>query len=999
MPYERVDIPLNAGLSQKVDDKALKPPGLAVAQDVQFDDIGGIQTRPQYQAIVDDAGNTISNIRKIVPYGDELVAFTDTKIYSYASGDGLWIERDEYLAPKVEEKARFVTNGDQYDCDRCEKDGVIFYSWTINNSLTARSYIAAVDAETGTVKLAPQDLGAYTQNVRMLASIATVFVVWTNSNTGDLHVRSYDPTDLSFDTTSQNLTGGENISICSDGAAGCYIATRLSTTSYDLRHCTFDAILDDSASRTTTVSGPIAIAYDPLNEKLVVVFNNGTAVKADVYDGDLTSDSTDTAVGTASSATVNQIDVILTGPGAFDVAWSAGEATDDSDFFTRYNSLTYSGSLSAGTDTAIVRRCGLASKLFRHNGESFVWLVFAARSEGEIEAQLQNTYLLYRVDGTLIGKAVPSQAGGFSETTGHLPQVQSLGSNRYAFCGQYRRIIPLGSSSETWVNFQLGSTTSGSKRKGYEARSPQDVVLTFDSDEARRTALLGETLYISGSMLMQFDGRELHEVGFLNYPFNLSIVPTGSATLNGTYNWQQTWSYFNHKGEFERSTTATIYSQAMSSDKASITYIPLHTTRKDDDSNPVTVEIWRQVANADIDADFFLTNSKDPASTGDNSHIANEPAIISAGVYYDALSDTDLEKREPYPENGGLTLENLAAPGCTIVKATQDRLFLAGIPGNPHKIVYSKLRSPGEIAAFHDILSLELPPEGGKITALEFLNETLVVFKENAIYMVSGEGYDNGGNGTNYGPGRILSSDVGAVSQEAVVVTPKGILFKSSKGWYLLNYGWAVGYAGGDVSDFDSETINSCHVMESQHQVRCVSDSRTLVWDYLADQWAEWTISSVSACVWDGAHHYVNANEDGVLAQATNHSGSGDLPQLDIETAWIKLAGLQGYSLVRYLYVLGEYLGDHRLQIRVAYDYVDTWVEDKIWTVSPASSGPLQVEHGFTRPKCEALKIRITALGDELEPPVTKALNLTGLTLEYKLKGTSYRGLPSAQKQ
>src|SRR5690606_37524840 len=106
--------------------KALDAPGLAVARDIQFDDLGWIQTRDQYQEILSAAGNTISDIRKIAAYGDELVAFSKDKLWSYASGDGLWTERAEHLAVNVEETPRFVTTGEQYDCDRAELNGVIF---------------------------------------------------------------------------------------------------------------------------------------------------------------------------------------------------------------------------------------------------------------------------------------------------------------------------------------------------------------------------------------------------------------------------------------------------------------------------------------------------------------------------------------------------------------------------------------------------------------------------------------------------------------------------------------------------------------------------------------------------------------------------------------------------------------------------------------------------------------------------------------------------------
>ena len=353
-----------------------------------------------------------------------------------------------------------------------------------------------------------------------------------------------------------------------------------------------------------------------------------------------------------------------------------------------------------------------------------------------------------------------------------------------------------------------------------------------------------------------------------------------------------------------------------------------------------------------------------------------------------------------------LTLANLPPPPATVIASTQDRLILAGIAANPNRIVYSKLRGKGEVASFSDALYIDLPPDGGKITAIDFLNETMIVFKQSAIYALPGDGFNNNGGGQNYGPSRLLDSDVGAISAEGVVLTPKGLLFKRSKGWFLLNHGWQANYVGRGVDAYDTDTIVACHAMDSQHQVRCVSSSRTLIWDYLIGEWIAWTTTAVDATMWGNVHHLVNSAADGVLAQAATYSGSGDLPGLDIETGWIKMGELQGFKLVRNILILGEYLGAHDLRVRVAYNYNETasgptWVDDKTWTVSPTTiNGPLQVRHGPSRPKCEAIKIRITAQAiGATTHPVTQALNLTGLSLEVALKQGAFANLPATQKQ
>lgn len=1080
MPYETIDIPLAAGLNTKADSKAMQPPGLAVAKDIQFDDIGGIQTRPQYQAIADAAGNTIADIRKVAVYGDELVAFSKDKLWSYASGDGLWTERADYLAVKTDEFARFVSTGEQYDCDRAELGGVIMYCWTEDTQSGTTSYVAAIDKATGAVKMGRTALDAAQVRPRLLAGSTRLYLLcYEGAGADTLVCRAYDPSDLSVLSSAASVVGldGYDAIINPVDTTEVLAVASLGTT-YAIISFQEAATAATEQTRTVTTDGAIAIAYnDAATDEIAIVYTDTGQIKADFYSAAYVSVANDIAVGAGVGVTTNQIAAIYqTSDSKLRVFWSNSESTGfSSAFTTETNTCTNAG---ADTESTFAMRCGVASRAFLHDGRVYVWITFAGISTGAITAQLQNSYFLYRDDRTIVAKAVATNGGGFVTTTAHLPNVQSLGSNQWAWCAVLRRIVPLGQD-----------------QKGYAARSPQDVVFEFDSDEARRTAQLGDTLYIAGGNLSQYDGSSLVEVGFHIFPWHLQVAVGAAGNLTGTYNYLQTYNWYNAKGEVERSTTASIAtSSAMTADKGTATGVNLHVTAKTGDAGEVSIEYWRQVADAAFGAPFYLISSKDPASTGDNKYMENDMDDGTATSLTDNVSDADLISKETFPENGGLVLENLSPPSASIIIATQDRLILAGIPGHPNRFAYSKLRGDGEVASFHDSLYGDLPPAGGDITAIAFQSETMIMFKQTAIYAVPGDGYDNNGGGQNYGPARILNSDVGAESMEAVALTPKGLLFKSSKGWYLLN-GWSADYVGGAVAEFDALAVKSISVMESQHQVRCAVTGKTLVWDYLADEWSEWTVATVDALVWDGDHSCVNTAVDGLIAQASTHSGAGDLPQLDIETGWIKLAGLQGYGLARRLLVLGENRGAHDLRIRAAYDYVEkdsagpetlitggeivtglivkagsnyidvvstagytatgtitvldpafgatedieytsitatrftlatpttidlrptgvgdstvndailagpTWIDDKTWTVSPTTvGGPLQVEHGLSRPKCQSVKFRITAQAvGTTAAPVTKALNLSGLSLEMKIKNSNFgRAMGASQKQ
>lgn len=998
-----IDVPLAVGLSEKSDPRALEVGALSVCENAEFDELGGLQTRKPFVKFLDQAGNAVTPIRKLAVYDDELVAFTDVAIFSYAKSTQTWTQRAEYLAPKLTEKTRFVDNAEQYDCDRVELNGVVVFAWVQNIAGTELSHIAGLDAATGAVLLGPAAFGATSQLLRLAATtnrIAAVYKIATPA----IRVRLYDPADLSSTTVVDHAVGSAIVSldVVAKGASLAVVAQLTSGTSYEVAVTDETPTVTASATKARTCDGPISIDVDA-DGAYAISRVNGTAIEGDFLTSALADNGVSIALGTATGATVNQLTVKYRSVQdssqyrAYSL-WSSDEGTSGglANFTLEYNWC--SDPVTLGTKAVLVRRAGVASHAFDHDGKICVWVAFGASSiSGALTAQVQNSYFLYRDDGLIIAKAATNVGGGHANTEGHLPGVQALGSNIYAWCGVERGVMALGQG-----------------QKGYSAKSPREIVLELDSNEARRATQMGRTLYITGGMIAQYDGQSCVEVGFHVHPTEISFVFQNAGTRTGETYFRQTAGWFNAKGELDEGTTATFYPQTASShlDAYFSLVYGIHITAKTGAAGEAFAQLWRNEVAGGPGAPFYLVTSPDPSSTGDNSYIENDPTAASiASAYVDSLTDAELISKRIDPETGGL-LENLAPPPATILAATQDRLFLAGISDAPHRVAYSKTRSEGTIAAFHEALAFDVPAVGGPITALAFLNETLIVFKQTAIYAVTGDGYDNAGGGQNYGPARLLSIDVGATSHDLIALTPKGLLFHSSKGWYLLNHGWSAGYVGAPVSTFDDDSFLSVHVMDAQHQVRCVSTSRILVWDYLVNQWVVWSTADapLSSVIWGGVQHYAYAyrtTTDQVRSQRADWDENVDPYGLDIETPWIKLSGLQAFQSVRRLLLLGEYRSPSSVRIRVAYNYEETeedgitWLDDKTWTVDPtAVGGPMQLRHTPMRRKCQAIKIRITARdAAKTDAPLGEAFKLTGLSLEIGIKPGAARHLPAAQKQ
>lgn len=1006
--WQTISIPLGYGLNQKADPRALQPPELSRLVDGQIDELGGLQTRYPFALqsgpldIFGGGSITGSDVRRVVENGDELLLFTKDELYSRLSGQSKWSLRGTHLAVKVEEAPRFIAPGDQVEGDRAELSGTIVFAWRDGTSV----YVAATDKSTGSVLMSPTAI-ATSQRPRLVALSTKILLFTVNSAGTELAARALDPAAPATAVAGAATTvfGTDGTFTFDDyydvtrviGADQAVFACRL-TASTSYRVGTLTAGLTLAGANVARVcDGPIAVSCTPDGVSVQVVRSDGTDIEGDLITISSLADTAhvNTAIGTvvtdATQIAAAHQTVLSSGEYRCQVFWGDVSLTR-----TKTNWVDTGGNL--GSESVLVYLTHPASRAFDHDGSVYVNVAFAGESStvggmnvfGQ-RAQLQNSYFLYRDDGFLVAKQTMFRAGGYP-TTAHLPGVAlTSGTTVYSWCGTERRIIPLG-----------GDHT------GYADRGPRDITLTFDSNDARRCVRMGGTMYIAAGEVLQYDGVRLAEVGFHYFPYYIDLnEDLVNGTMDeGTYYYKGAYRWDNGVGDTERSTTATVAGLDIGASPGSVDLTSgtmLYITHKE----KVAVEWWRTLKDPTDDASFYLITSKDPTvTTGANCYIENDTTTGTMAAFDDELVDDDARRNETHPENGSV-LESIAPPAASIIAASERRLFLAGIAGEPHRVWYSKLRNEGDVAAFNDALAVDIPPEGGLITALAMHNETLVVFREHATYVLLNDGFDNVGGGQNY-VARRVPGDVGAVNHESVAATHRGLIFKSSKGWYLLNNGIQLEYIGGPVCDYDSQTPLAVQVTQSQHQVRILTASRMLVLDTVASDalgrpiWFEWSIADgAHACMWNGAHVYLTTS--GVKAQQTSYTSL--TYGMDVEWAWIKFADMQGFAKVNQIQILGEYRSAHRVRVRLARDYWKdgdgTYFQDKTWTVSPTTVGAREkLKHGPSVRSVEALKIRLTILGPGSDStPSGEALRLSGLSLEVGFYPGLNRMLPSAQRQ
>ena len=553
----------------------------------------------------------------------------------------------------------------------------------------------------------------------------------------------------------------------------------------------------------------------------------------------------------------------------------------------------------------------------------------------------------------------------------------------------------------------------GYGRVGYSARTLVDIEVEFDAAEARRTAHFGQSLYIAGAQLSNYAGGSpvafgevspLPEVGFHIAPWSADIdANSGTGDVEpGTYAMKKTLQWDNAAGERDRSTSAAVGQEVMAATgffEFELIPSPQATNKVD-----IAVRSWRTVKNPPVGAPMYAASSLDPADTaGANAYVvADVTAQHSPGAGWDDyLADEDLVKNQSDPENYGV-LEHISPPSCSIVVSHYDRLLVAGIPGLPNVVAYSKFRTDGSMAGFNSTLACAVPEDTGPITAVAFLNETMVVFCTTGVYVLPGQGLNDLGQGTNYGPAQLIAADVGAEKQELVATSSDGIIFKSSKGWYLLTRGWEVQYIGKAVEEYDDDTWLSAHILEDRRELRLLSTSRCMVYHYEEKQWSEWTITDAiaPAVIWNGDWVYLAS--DGLVytedADYTNCDYS-----LDVELPWMTFAELLNRQKVGWFELLAEYRSACRIRVRAAYNRNPAWVDDKYWTPTGLSAGAaIMFRHGLRYPNSESVKIRLTdAQVGSADPPAGESYQLAGLAfgVGFFRKKRLWHGLAAANKQ
>ncbi len=543
----------------------------------------------------------------------------------------------------------------------------------------------------------------------------------------------------------------------------------------------------------------------------------------------------------------------------------------------------------------------LGSKSFRVGDEVFCWLRSA------------NAGTHY-----LVGGVYQPQVSGYADREEATARVTSEGN--YAI--PLVLPDPLNELTYTWIRpFNTGQTYA---RGGNVRSGDLDFLPSFTAVQ------FGQSVYLSGSAVRNYDGVELGDAGFQDYPvISSAVVGTSDGyMIDGNYYFRVYPVRYNRRGERFQG--------------AAVTYGPVEIDTSGGVLNKITLTIATlpDTNHDDVQFEVYRTESGGTTFYLDGV-VAND--LTTATVEYTTTRidtstppvDTDLIRQRADSHAPGLgaqaELEEWGPLGCSMLAVSGDRLWGAGGQVPAGVVQYSKLHEDGEGAGFDDLAGFQtVDTEGNAVTSVARMNDFTVVFEADQLFVITGAGPDNYGRGQF---GQIITLADGATTHAGTVLTPAGLVFWGAKGPRLLG----TGLEG--VRDISIPVHALTEGMDptgvrldvTRHEVIWyTADGDALLWNYLADsRWARWNGLHVAGCS-DAA--LVTTDGFLLIEDPDEYTDNGAAITFKWRTGNLRAEQiLQGSTLLRAVGVVGEFVGSHELRVRIYFNGSPLWTDEWTW--------------------------------------------------------------------
>lgn len=993
LDFQNVSIDFTGGIARKQNEKLVLPGKLKTLENGWFAEDGSISPVYGSTALSNSilGGGSLSAADALATYRDELVRIASNSLYVYTSSG--WVLRgsaNDATAGTLERTQVVRNSASQTAYDMASTGGVTVYAWAEAADTSAGGLstyymkAAAFDEATGVRLMADatldtQSAGNRVYGVKCVAVSGAIFVFWWS---GD-GAASGTITGVALLTASPTAFGSPAV-----------IAEVAGTVPTDPTKPAFDAVTDGtgnsavmalsgSGSNTTLVQvnrsgSTLSVAGSPAKTNIAGASSYLTLIRASsgnfvvVRTTDyFVRSSTFAAVlaATTFDASNTRQPVIGTTNGtAFTVI-----GYDSTNVVSRKTTLTESAVTVAAAN--FIRTAIPSGKPFVLSSRLFVPMVFVPYGGGSNTTVQPCGVLVDTSSGVAVARVLSGRASHAEAVTSFAGRPSAIvsGSTASFLASERGRLAVTVESSGTVRDV----TRVGVSRMGFELTGMASVSRTE----------VGKGLFVAGALPMLYDGISLTEHGPHQFPENLtSTAGAGGSLSTGTYQWRGVYEWLDAAGQLHRSAPSPAISVSVTSGQSKKIRVPTLKLTRRTGARAVAVHLFRTEANGTI---FYRSSSITAPRLSDSTTDYIE--------FDDGTADTTLVSNEILYTQAGAP-DTIAPPACRFAHVHRNRLFIGGLE-DPSEFWFTSSIEDGEAPRFTDEFTARIE---GNLAGFGTIDDKLVLFGESKIYAVAGDGPDALGQNDSFTEPQDILAPVGCADWRSVVSTDAGLFFLGSDGCiWLLTRGLQCVPIGEDVKDLVTAAsfTRALHVKHLR-QVRFYFSNTRLDFDLLFQQWsavgqgyaddAAVLASTVYRCALESVTRETPSSyEEFTLANQT--------PDLIVETAWIKTAGLQGFQRAQRVLLLGDYLSACTVSLEAGYDNSSTYdAADRILKADDgtySAGGVFQLEHPLRVQKCEAIRFRITA-----SPPSGGGISLQNLTLRVGLKRGTFRGLPSTKR-
>lgn len=380
--------------------------------------------------------------------------------------------------------------------------------------------------------------------------------------------------------------------------------------------------------------------------------------------------------------------------------------------------------------------------------------------------------------------------------------------------------------------------------------SPTGVVrltLTPNTTQAPIKTQLGESAYLAGGNLATYDGVQMTEHPFLLFPegINVEVVAGGGAMTAGVHQVVCIYEWIDHAGQRHQSAPSLPVSATVAAnDRLRVRVPTLHVGQEAGTDGGI---IYNCTIVAYITQAAGLSFNRVASTAAGAAGTTNDPTVASVTLPLIDQADTVYAANEllyNQPNLAATALPNLSPSPCNGVCVHGNRVFLDQAD-YPFTYAFSQVYANNVGLQFNPALTGSWPAEGGDFRAFAELDEKVVLLCSEKLYVIYGTGPNSAGSFSNYSEPQEIPSDVGCSDARSVLRMPQGIIFKSTKGFYLLGRDLQVQYIGDGVAEFDAYSITSAVLLKDRQECRFTTSSTTqpvLVYSYLDG--GQWSTSS-----------------------------------------------------------------------------------------------------------------------------------------------------------